>query len=758
MRIKSLLSLLLGLVFLIARATPADPTPAQVTQPDGSKLTVVLHGDEFFNYLTTSDGYTVVQNEAGYYTYARLVGNHLVASDRIARDNRTAADRNYLSGVTKGLTGKDMVERGARLLAHRNNVLRGIGAGGHMDYSRFRGLIILINYTDRKFEDNIPSNYTTYDFYYQMINSPGYTGYTLLSGTKKEMTGSVRDFYYDNSNQVFDPHFDILGPVDVDFASTDARQFSGCPDIFFAAIDSLDNDVDFSDYDIDGDGTVDMVFFLVAGWGSDYSSNNRQYLWPHMNTFEASPTVDGVNFGLYACSTGMYGAEPQYGNGTIGGIGTFCHEFSHVLGLPDLYDADYSASGGQSRHPSNWSVMASGFKLNNGYSPAGYSLYERYALGFAQPQVINGEDSLSLEAVDVCNSGYRLNTAVNGEYFLIENRQKTSKWDTYLPGHGMLVFRVDSTDVDIWENNQVNNDPNHMYYELLRAKYSSLNQDSGGDPFPGTGNITTINSVTEPSLRTWSGKFSKYAITDIAESNGIITFNVVKDRSKSSIEDFESMPVGATVNEHGVAGVYADWDFYNCAVVDNAPVGSGHVVAMDYGSYFSTTANLNKIPKVVRFTIYNPTSTNAVYTPYYSKNNGKNWTSLDYPYNISVPAGQTVVASFSNFPTNVPIMLRIKQTSGSSSEFCYVDDVTLYYDSTWEPEPEEPEFEQGDVNHDGTVDVLDVTMMISYILGVEPEEFFLEQAEVDGTEPVDVADVTSVIAIILGVESTSANE
>ena len=752
---KYVLPFLMGLLCLYMNAVPADSMPGQVTQPDGSKLTVQLHGDEFFNYLTTIDGYTVVQNEAGYYTYARLDGDHLVASKIIARDNRTDADRAFLAGTPKGLTSPAMIQRGTKMLAHRNSVLRGIGAGGHMDYSKFRGLIILINYTDRKFEDNIPSNYTPYDFYDQMINLPGYTGYTLPSGTIKEMTGSVRDFYYDNSNQMFDPHFDILGPVDVDFAATDAHQFK-CDSIFFAAIDLLDGDVDFSDYDIDGDGTVDMVFFLVAGWSSDYSSNNRQYLWPHMNTFTESPTVDGVNFGLYACSTGMTGAEPQWGNGTIGGIGTFCHEFSHVLGLPDLYDVDYSGSGGQSRHPSNWSIMASGFKQNNGYSPVGYSLYERYALGFAQPQVINGEDSLSLQAIDVCNSGFRLNTVVDGEYFLIENRQQTSKWDKYLPGHGMLVFRVDSTNVDVWENNQVNNDPKHMYYELLRARYSSLNQDGGGDPFPGTGNITTISSVTEPSLRTWSGKFSKYSITDIAESAGIITFNVVKDKSKSAVEDFETMPVGATLNEQGVAGVYANWDFYYCAVVDTAQVGDGHVVAMDNGSYFSTADFLNKIPKVVRFTIHNPTSTTAVFTPYYYKQNGTKWQSLDdNNYYVNVPAGSTVVASFTSFPTNVPIKLRIKQTSGSSSEYCFVDNVTLYYDSTWEPEPEEPDFLLGDVNGDGFVTIGDVTRLISAVLSDETDELDMRVADVNGDGNISVGDVTKLISMVLSQNSSN---
>ena len=117
---KTLFLLVMGLLCLVARAVPADPTPSKVTQPDGTTLTIVLHGDEFLNYLTTSDGYTVVKNKAGYFTYARLDGNQLVASDRIARDNRTAADNAFLAAVPKGLKSNAMVERGTKMLNHRN--------------------------------------------------------------------------------------------------------------------------------------------------------------------------------------------------------------------------------------------------------------------------------------------------------------------------------------------------------------------------------------------------------------------------------------------------------------------------------------------------------------------------------------------------------------------------------------------------------------------------------------------------------------
>ena len=737
----------LALVCLAARAVPADPTPAQVTQPDGSKLTAVLHGDEFFNYLTTADGYTIVKNEAGYYTYAQLDGNRLVAGRLIARDEnqRTAADRAVLASVPKGLTSMEMVERGKKLKNHRNDLLRGIGHGGHMDYSKFRGLIILVNYTDRKFADYVPSNYTPYDFYNDMVNGHDYNGFTLPAGTKVDAMGSVRDYYYDNSFQQFDPHFDILGPVDVPFACTDAHQFN-CDSIFFAALEALDDEVDFSQYDTDEDGTADMVFFLVAGHGSDYSANNRDYLWPHMKDFTDSPVLDGVNFSLYACSTNMTGEENEYYivYNNVAGIGTICHEFSHCLGLPDFYDTDSDGSGGVSRqYPMTWSIMASGFKNNNGRNPVGYSLFERYALGFAEPTLIEGEGTITVPALEKSNMGYRMNTANENEFFIIENRQRV-KWDKNLAGPGMLIWRVDSTNADVWENNLVNANPNHNYYELLRANFNGMS-DSYNDPFPGVSNVTSITNATQTNMRTWDGKLSRYAFINITEADSIITFDVVKDNSKSSIEDFEMMPVGATLNERGVAGVYANWDFYNCAVVDTAQVGNGHVVAMRNGSYFNTAENLNKIPKVVRITIYNPTSTGMMITPKYSVNNGQRWKGLDeYPYDYYVAAGQTAVATITSLPTSQPIMLRIQQTSGSSTEYCFIDDIEICYENTWTPE-----YTLGDVNDDGQVSIKDVTTLIDYLLGGDVTINELA-ADVKSDGNISIADVTALIDMLLG--------
>ena len=211
---KILLSFVLGLLCIHAGAIPADPTPIQVTQPDGSKLTLRLQGDEFVHYTTTLDGYTVLKNADGYYTYARLDGGRLVASDCIAHDltQRTSADYLALASIPKGLIGEERLQSGRRMMNRRNGAMRRVGSDGTMDYDNFKGLIILINYTDKKFSMSEPS-----DFYNDMVNTPNYTGYTL-NGRRVYMTGSVRDYFYDNSNQIFDPSFDVVGPIDVSYS------------------------------------------------------------------------------------------------------------------------------------------------------------------------------------------------------------------------------------------------------------------------------------------------------------------------------------------------------------------------------------------------------------------------------------------------------------------------------------------------------------------------------------------------------------
>ena len=195
-----------------------------------------------------------------------------------------------------------------------------------------------------------------------------------------------------------------------------------------------------------------------------------------------------------------------------------------MLGLPDFYDTDYENSGGQSNDPGNWTLMSAGCYLNSSRTPCGYSLFERYMVGFATPDVINAEGSYTLNPVSESNAGFRINTPVNKEFFILENRQQRG-WDQYLPSHGMLVFRVDSTKASVWRDNTVNCNPSHNYYELVRARGSL--SSGAGDPFPGSGRKTELNNSTSPAnLLTWSGKETQWGLLNIKESTGVITFDV----------------------------------------------------------------------------------------------------------------------------------------------------------------------------------------------------------------------------------------
>ena len=524
----TIMAMLYGIAIFYAR--PAYRGTTRVTQPDGSSVTIRLVGDEYLHYNTTTDGYSLVRCDDGAYVYAQLnVEGQLEPTSLLAHDvsERTAEEHYYLEKVGKLIPQPtvQMTEMQHQNRAQRARTLSQNRASLY-DYSQFRGLVLLVEYNDCSFR------YDDYaDIMEDMINADDYTGNdrtNFYAGGNVRCTGSIRDYYRDNSNGIFVPTFDVVGPVQVNRSQYYANGTQNGVQLMIDACTAADSQVNFSDYDVDGDGVVDMIYFIFAGLGSYVQGNDSRLLWPHQFDISYSRNVrkDGVYLGRYACSNELFGSTDW---SVLEGIGTMCHEFSHVLGLPDFYDTGNQYNG-ECVNPDTWSLMASGADLNYGRTPCGFSLFERYALGFATPQVISEAGSYSLEALHSSNTGYRLNTQVSKESFFIENRQKT-KWDAGLPGHGMLIFRVDSTKASVWEyENTVNDNPNHPYYELLRAggvksDAYSVSAGTGSDPFPGTRNVTTINNETSPNLKTWAGKLSNFGFRNIRESSGVITFD-----------------------------------------------------------------------------------------------------------------------------------------------------------------------------------------------------------------------------------------
>lgn len=727
---KKLSFLLMALITAImASAEPANPTPINVTQPDGSTLQLKLVGDEFYHFNTTIDGYTIV-NVNGSWQYAVKKDDQLLASGVMAHDPaaRDAQEMQLVSSL-----GKHLVDKAASTQARENRATRDKKNRDNrepvVDYSLFRGLIILINFNDKQFQMADPN-----DFYYQLCNTENYTGF-YHNGRFQRCTGSVRDYYYDNSMGQFDPEFDIVGPVNLDYSCYEGNDKAR--EIFKAALDAVDDQVDFTQYDADNDGEIDMVFFMVAGYSSSYSGNNSGYLWPHMSYlidwwsgWPPQPYIyDGKRMGTYASSCEIYGWE-DYGYTMPNAIGTICHEFSHVLGLPDLYDTDYSESGGESNHPDEWDVMAGGSSSNYGRTPVGYSLWERWELGFADEPPTLTLGNYTLSALDTSNTGYMMQSPNEYEFFLFENRQ-SGKWDSALPGHGLVITRVDYSNEQVWWNNEVNCNPAHNYYELIRSG------TGGGEvPFPGSNNVTYINSSSYPALVTWAEDPCEFGLNNIAEDNNIISFNVVKDVPPLTlIEDFEQIPTGLPTNATNVQGNFATWNFPKADVVD---YNDQHAASLQMPGGIAMNSDINVQAIKVSLNAINTSSTASKLQLYYSIDEGATWTSVGTE---TVTANSDEKVSWRLKLDKQPMRFKINRTSGAKNVNLIIDNVTILYIGE--------EAIPGDVNGDGTVTASDVTALYDYMLN--NDDSHVVNGDQNGDGEITSSDITAIYNILLGI-------
>ena len=475
---------------LAAQAIPAYPGPIKVTQPDGTTLTIRLQGDEHGYMAYTDDGFPVVQNaQTGAYEYARLTPQGLVGSGIVATpaESRTAQVEAYLRHVDIPAIER----RAAQLRANRRDAANPYLVNDFPTRGTQRTLVILVEFSDTKFTsvDN------PYAYYHNMLNQEGFTH---VNGAN----GSARDYYHACSNGQFDPQFDVVGPVQLlhpqSYYGGDSQQMLDTL-AYQMVIDAclmLDDEVDFSQYDLNGDGMVDNIYFFYAGFGQA-DSGQSYAIWPHAGKInedwhQEMPQLDGVYINRYAASN-----EIRYGTGPLFkpvGIGTFVHEFAHVLGLVDHYDTGY----GGGFHPGIWDVMAAGSYNDNQNTPPAFSAFERAELGWLEYTDITPATPglLNVHELQASNSALRLVVpdTEGREFFIFENRQQMG-WDSTLPGHGMLVWHIDR-DLELWHSNKANADAAHQRIDIVEADRVQTNNSYGGDPFPGTGRVTTYDFMS----------------------------------------------------------------------------------------------------------------------------------------------------------------------------------------------------------------------------------------------------------------------
>lgn len=518
-------------------AVPAKKGGVRFTQSDGKVITVSLQGDECFHYRVLSDGVPVKQGVDGYYYYALFVGNSLQATELLAHE---AADRseeevrfvnenhsglkNSLVKVARERTTQRNVRRMERTKARRAAAQRaGISSGVE---GQKKGLVILVNYSDVKMKAA-----HTQAAFNAMMNEEGYS--------ENGSIGSVRDYFKAQSYGKLTIDFDVVGPVSL----TNKMAYYGADSggegndvrpgqMVAEACNAVDSQVDFSDYDWDGDGFVDQVYVVYAGYGqaSDASANT---IWPHEWELESSDYgsklyKDNVYINTYACSSELNGNSGS----KMDGIGTVCHEFSHCMGLPDFYD-----TGGENFGMGAWSLMDYGCYNGDGYVPCGYTSYERMYSGWLEPKVLDAPCKIegmhpitsAPEAYIVYNDGNR------NEYYLLENHQNES-WDSEAYAHGLMVLHVDY-DENVWRNNTVNNVASRQRMTVVPADNKLVASGADyissltGDLFPGTARNNALTDYSLPAAKVYNRNSNgSYLmgkpIENIAETqDGLIAFS-----------------------------------------------------------------------------------------------------------------------------------------------------------------------------------------------------------------------------------------
>lgn len=527
-----ILSLLVVCFVQTTFAIPAYPKPLKVKQADGSWLTIQMHGDEHGHYVLTSDGIPLVFNaRQKNYEYADWKDGKVQASGikAVEASERTAKVKAFVESLDKSAILESFkrarLQQLQQTLSSRRNASLKAGSNPQKEklnnfptIGEVHSLVILVQFADTKFS-TVGSD--AHQFFNNMLNEPGFT---YSNGAN----GSARDFYLNSSNGRFQPQFDVIGPVTLPekYSYYGANQGSSVDNparleqFVREACTLADPLVDFSQYDHNQDGYIDNIYFFYAGKG-EADSGDGNAIWPHSAYYsdmakdaglsETSLKLDGIEVGNYTCSNEINGTliTPQ-----PAGIGTFVHEFGHVLGLADHYDVNY---GMTTFAPGSFDTMAQASYNNNGNTPAAFSAYERACLGWLDLTVLkNGVDSLNV-LPDLNDSNKAYVVPVGGtndeEYFIMENRQKKG-WDAFIPGHGMLLWHIDY-DAKAWEKNELNITGTHQRVDIVEADNKLTDNTRAGDPFPGTSNVTQCN------LTSWAGG-KVMSLDDIEEKDGII--------------------------------------------------------------------------------------------------------------------------------------------------------------------------------------------------------------------------------------------
>ena len=483
---------------LSIQAVPAKPgVKKMIRMADGTVKELTLRGDEHFSYYTDENGQAY----------------------RLNRDEQLIPLT--LQEVSDIWTARRQARLGNqdKRVGARTNAIRRAGKPNNATTGQHRGLVILVEFKDEKMAT--PDARKAFD---RFFNEEGYND----NGN----AGSVRDYFLKQSYGQLEINFDVVGPYT---CNGSIEHYGGAhgdshdirpTEMVMEAIDAAAKEIDFSPYDWDNDGEVDQIFLICAGYDEAEGADSK-YIWPHewmLGAQGISREYNGKKLNTYGVSTELWGNARNNPNKTMAGIGTACHEFSHCLGLPDIYDTQGNNFGMHS-----WDVMDYGSYNDNGHTPAGYTSYERWFSGWLEPTELKEMTRINdMKPIATDKECYVLyNERNKDEYYLLENRQPID-FDAALPGHGLLVLHIDYS-AGAWTSNTVNATAGRERVTVIPADGSARTHTVSGDPFPGPTGNTALTNYTVPAATLYTEntdgrKLMSKPIDNIKERDGLISF------------------------------------------------------------------------------------------------------------------------------------------------------------------------------------------------------------------------------------------
>ena len=594
--------LLFGLLFaaMTAGAVKMKPGINIIKQADGTTITVRAYGDEDLSYFLASDGTLLYQEGTNFYIAGVKADGTLYSTGVLAHEPsmRTIKEISAIKAQNAKAFYNSMETQAKANKVRRepmtpdNSLLPSLG--------KHKIPVILVEFSDVEFSVENPK--ATFDKY---LN-----GKELFNKETDPEIGqnyaSVAKYFKDMSFGKFEPEFEVYGPVNLGKPlATYGAGYSSQENMGLLLTDActaVDDEVDFTQYDSNDDGNIDLIYIIYAGFSQSIAGNSTDCIHPKSGYLSLAKSFDGMDVKRYGVNNELNGTPADQANGPIiNGIGLFCHEFSHCMGLPDLYPKSGSiAEACINQNMDYWSLMDAGEYTANGYRPTAYTAWERERLGWMEIGTLTGPSNVELKSLDEGGAAFRIyndKDETGHEYYIVENVQNNG-WNKNLFGNGLMVTHVDYLSSQFSLGGcKVNNTGGHprmhvmaadgmfvpeyflgstiedSYITFLKehnadlvAKYGGqvfsiddYKAEAAGDLFPGTSNATSLTDDSQPMKAwTYNGETMGKPITDITNDTekGIVSFKFMG--GGEPVDGINEVTVNKTTDSrvYSISGTY----------------------------------------------------------------------------------------------------------------------------------------------------------------------------------------------------------